>query len=405
MQMLTMSKRSLFTSTVRLAKKKKEIVQEKVILGRPSNNLRMGIVGLPNIGKSSLFNTLTNSSVPAENYPFCTIDPSEARVEVPDDRFQWLVEHYQPKKITPAHLTVVDIAGLVKGASQGAGLGNAFLSNVASVDAIYHLVRAFEEENVTHVEDTVNPVRDLEIIQNELRIKDEEMLERHLGDLARQASRESNKKVVGLSKREEMSLVENVANFMAQGKDVRKGEWDMQEANVINSLHLLTAKPMIYLCNMSEEDMESQENRWLPEITRWVEENNKGDLIMPLSVPLEAQLATDPASSHLESQLPKLILAGYQALDLIHYFTSGPEEVRAWTVRNNSKAPQAAGVIHTDFERGFIAADIMKISDLQQLGSEAMVRSAGKYYQKGKEYVMEDGDIAHFKFNLTTKRK
>ncbi|CEI98922.1 Putative GTP-binding protein YchF [Rhizopus microsporus] len=394
-----MLKRSLFTSSIQFAKKKvakKEIVKEKAILGRPSNNLRMGIVGLPNIGKSSLFNTLTNSSVPAENYPFCTIDPSEARVQVPDSRFDWLVNLYQPKKITPAHLTVVDIAGLVKGASQGAGLGNAFLSNVSSVDAIYHLVRAFDNENITHVEDTVNPVRDLEIIQNELRIKDEETLERQIMELTRQASREPTKKTtIGLSKRDELNIIEKVAEFMAKGKDVRKGEWTVPEVNVINTLHLLTAKPMIYLCNVSEEEYIANEGyKWLPEINNWVEHNNPGDLIIPLSVPLEAKIGT-MSNPSVESQLPKVILAGYKALDLIHYFTCGPQEVRAWTVR----APQAAGVIHSDFERGFISADIMKIDDLQHYGSENAVKAAGKYLQKGKDYIMEDGDIAYFKFN------
>ncbi|CEG64981.1 Putative GTP-binding protein YchF [Rhizopus microsporus] len=404
-----MLKRSLFTSSIQFAKKKvakKEVVQEKAILGRPSNNLRMGIVGLPNIGKSSLFNTLTNSSVPAENYPFCTIDPSEARVQVPDSRFDWLVNLYQPKKITPAHLTVVDIAGLVKGASQGAGLGNAFLSNVSSVDAIYHLVRAFDNENITHVEDTVNPVRDLEIIQNELRIKDEETLERQIMELTRQASREPTKKtMIGLSKRDELNIIEKVAEFMAKGRDVRKGEWTVPEVNVINTLHLLTAKPMIYLCNVSEEEYIANEGyKWLPEIKNWVEHNNPGDLIIPLSVPLEAKIGT-MSNPSVESQLPKVILAGYKALDLIHYFTCGPQEVRAWTVRNNSRAPQAAGVIHTDFERGFISADIMKIDDLQHYGSENAVKAAGKYLQKGKDYIMEDGDIAYFKFNVTNNKK
>ncbi|CAO3677743.1 unnamed protein product [Rhizopus stolonifer] len=229
------------------------------------------------------------------------------------------------------------------------------------------------------------------------------MLERQLTEVGKQASRESKKSSLGLSKREELNIIESLAEFMAKGKDIRKGEWNGTEVNVINSLHLLTAKPMIYLCNMSEEDVETKENRWLPDITHWVEHNNPGDLIIPLSVPLEAKLAAMSAqeiqSVGLESQLPKIILAGYKALDLIHYFTCGPQEVRAWTVRNNSKAPQAAGVIHTDFERGFISADIMKIDELQQLGSEAAIKSAGKYLQKGKEYVMEDGDIVHFKFN------
>lgn len=416
----TLPKCSFSTSRTVLAKKKasKKEEPEKAILGRPSNNLRMGVVGLPNIGKSSLFNALTNSSVPAENYPFCTIDPSEARVEVPDERMDWLIKTYKPQKITPAHLTVVDIAGLVRGASQGAGLGNAFLSNVASVDAIYHLVRAFENDDITHVEDTINPVRDLEIIQNELRIKDEEMLERQLLELAKLAKFPDSKKLASggsvITKKEELAIVENLASFMAKGKDVRKGDWNSNEINVINSLHLLTAKPMIYLVNTSEQDYIEGENKWIPKISQWVEENNKGDLILPLSVSLESKLAdmetkeeqTQYLNDHkIESQLPKVILAGYKALDLIHYYTCGKQEVRAWTVRNTSRAPQAAGVIHTDFERGFIAAEVQKYNDLKELGSEAAVKAAGKYLQKGKDYVVEDGDIMHFKFNVTGNKK
>lgn len=300
---------------------------------------------------------------------------------------------------------MVDIAGLVKGASQGAGLGNAFLSNVASVDAIYHLVRAFENDTITHVEDSINPVRDLEIIQNELRIKDEEMLERTLIDLAKLAKHPTAAPGM-LSKKEELTIVENLAEFMAKGRDVRKGDWNTTEVGVINGLHLLTAKPMIYLVNTSEQDYIEGNNKHLPSIHQWVEENNKGDLVLPLSVALESKLADMSTKEEqaqylaelgVESQLPRVILAGYKALDLIHYFTCGQQEVRAWTVRNNAKAPQAAGVIHSDFERGFISASIMKLNDLKELGSEAAVKTAGKYMQKGKDYVMEDGDIAHFK--------
>ncbi|KAI7892306.1 GTP-binding protein YchF [Mucor mucedo] len=364
--------------------------------------------------KSSLFNALTNSSVPAENYPFCTIDPSEARVEVPDDRLDWLVKTYEPKRTTPAHLTVVDIAGLVRGASQGAGLGNAFLSNVGSVDAIYHLVRAFENDDITHVENTIDPVRDLEIIQNELRIKDEEMLERQLLDLVKLAKFPDAKKLPGtVSKKEELAIVESLAEFMAKGRDVRKGDWSSAQVNVINGLHLLTAKPMIYLVNTSEGDYVSQTNKWLPKINEWVQENNKGDRVIPLSVSLESKLvdmAPQEQAQYLkdlgiQSQLPNVILAGYKSLDLIHYYTCGQQEVRAWTVRNTAKAPQAAGVIHSDFERGFIAADTQKFADLQHYGSEAAVKAAGKYMQKGKDYVVEDGDILHFKFNVTDKKK
>jgi obg-like ATPase 1 len=238
---------------------------------------------------------------------------------------------------------VVDIAGLVRGASQGAGLGNAFLSNVSSVDAIYHLVRAFENDDITHVEDSIDPVRDLEIIQNELRIKDEEMLERQLTELIKLAKFPDSKKLAGtMSKKEELVIVENVAKFMSQNKDVRKGDWTSQEVHVINSLHLLTAKPMIYLVNTSEKDYISGQNKWLPKISQWVQENNKGDLILPISVSLESKLAameTKQEKEHylndfnVQSQLPKVILAGYKALDLIHYFTCGQQEVRAWTVR------------------------------------------------------------------------
>ncbi|KAI9246686.1 GTP-binding protein YchF [Phascolomyces articulosus] len=405
------------TSTVVCAKKSKRKSDavassstEKAILGRPSNNLKMGVVGMPNIGKSSLFNALTSSSVPAENYPFCTIDPSESRVHVPDERFDWLCESYNPKKQTPAHLTVVDIAGLVRGAAQGAGLGNAFLSNVASVDAIYHLVRAFENDDITHVEDTVDPIRDLEIIQDELRLKDEEMLERYLTDIRRAAKFPDKKHM-----KEHLDVVEKVGNYVGQSNDVRKGDWTAAEVNIINSLHLLTAKPMIYLCNVGEDDyLQGGKNPWLPKIQKWVNDNNPGDIIIPLSVALESKLLNDMlpeeadaylADHGVESQLSKVILAGYKSLQLIHYFTAGPDEVRAWTVRDTTKAPQAAGVIHTDFERGFISAEVMKYADLRALGGEAEVRSAGKYLAKGKDYSVEDGDIMYFKFNVTGKKK
>ncbi len=239
---------------------------------------------------------------------------------------------------------MVDIAGLVRGASQGAGLGNAFLSNVASVDAIYHLVRAFDNDDITHVEDTISPVRDLDIIQNELRIKDEEMIERQLLELVKLAKFPDAKKIMAgnlLSKKEELTIIEQLATFMAQGKDVRKGDWNAAEVHAINGLHLLTAKPMIYLVNTSEQDYISGNNKYLPEIQQWVDENNKGDLVIPLSVSLESKLADinkEEQEQYLndlgvQSKLPSVILAGYKALDLIHYYTCGKQEVRAWTVR------------------------------------------------------------------------
>ncbi|KAI7868883.1 GTP-binding protein YchF [Spinellus fusiger] len=410
------SSRLFSTTTPWLAKKTKKTVKQEaaILLGRPSNNLKMGVVGLPNIGKSSLFNCLTNSSVPAENYPFCTIDPSEAKVEVPDHRMDWLTSAYKPSRVTPAHLTVLDIAGLVKGAAQGAGLGNMFLANVGHVDAIYHLVRAFDNDNVAHVENSVDPLRDMSIIQEELRLKDEESLERQLAELVKLAKFPDTKRALLLTRKEELAVVEKVANYMAQGHDVRQGAWDGVDVQVINTLHLLTAKPMVYVCNMSEEDYLHGNNRWLPEIEAWVRSNHAQDRVVPLSVPFETKLAAmnkEEATDYLasvstRSQLPTLILAGYRALHLIHYFTCGQQEVRAWTVRDTAKAPQAAGVIHTDFERGFISADVIKYTDLYTLKSEAAVRSAGRFLQKGKDYTMEDGDIVHFKFNVTgTKKK
>ncbi|CAO3646112.1 unnamed protein product [Cunninghamella echinulata] len=385
--------RSFSTSTISLAKKSKkvkEVSNGPVLLGRPSNHLKMGVVGLPNIG-----------SVPAENYPFCTIGNNNSNI--PDERFDWLCELYQPNKTTPAHLTVLDIAGLVRGASKGAGLGNAFLANVASVDGLYHLVRAFENDDVTHVENTVDPIRDLTIIQDELRLKDEESIERILLEKTRIAIKSNDPTL-----KQQLNVIEQVAKYLSTGNnDIRKGQWDAQQVNVINTLHLLTAKPMVYLCNISMDDyLEQNENQWLKEIKLWMNENNNsGDIIIPFSVAFESKIAEmsyDQRMDYLKSnnatsQLPNIILAGYKALDLIHYFTCGQDEVRAWTVRNHSKAPQAAGVIHTDFERGFISAEVMKYDDLKSLGSEANVRTAGKLLQKGKDYIMNDGDITYFK--------
>ncbi|ORX51198.1 GTP-binding protein YchF [Hesseltinella vesiculosa] len=407
--MLFCCRRWISSSTVRNAKKAKKAKRaqggtpsDPVLLGRPSNNLKMGIVGLPNIGKSSLFNAITNSNVPAENYPFCTIDPSEAIVQVPDQRFEWLCDLYNPKKISPAILAVMDIAGLVRGASKGEGLGNAFLSNVASVDGLYHVVRCFKNEDITHVENNVDPVRDLEIIQDELQIKDEEAVERELNLLVRA----SKNKSTALEVKEKLKTVEQVGVFLANGKNIRNGDWSHEQVNVINGLHLLTAKPMVYVCNTSQEEyLEGTKGHHVAEVEAWVKENNTGDFVLPLSVAFELRAANGDGEVEKKTMVPELILAGYQALRLQQFFTCGPEEVRAWTIRQLSKAPQAAGVIHTDFERGFISADIMRFTDLQSLGTETMVKNAGKCIQKGKDYIMQDGDIAHFKFNVTSKKK
>ena len=386
---------------------KKEEVKEKILLGRPGNNLKCGIVGLPNVGKSSFFNVITKSSVPAMNFPFCTIDPSESRVAVPDERFDKLCAHYKPASKVPAYLSIIDIAGLVKGAASGQGLGNAFLSNISAVDAIFHMVRAFEDPEVVHVEGGLDPIRDLEIIHEELRLKDEEMLLKRHDGLEKTASRSADK-----VKKAELEMLTKIKDWVVvEKKDVRFGDWNAKEVEYLNTLLLLTAKPVIYLVNMSQEDYISKKNAWLVKIRKWIDARNPGDVMIPFSVTLETTLAEkspEDAAEYLKSLganvssvLPKITKAGYGALQLCYFFTCGEDEVRAWTIRRGAKAPQAAGVIHTDFERGFIMAETMKYDDLMKCGSEAEVKAAGKYHMKGKEYVVEDGDIILFKFNVT----
>ncbi|RKP09118.1 GTP-binding protein YchF [Thamnocephalis sphaerospora] len=394
---------------------KKAVKEEKLMLGRPSNNLKIGVVGLPNVGKSTFFNAITNSAVAAENYPFCTIDPEESRVAVPDARFDWLCEHFKPASKVPAYLTVIDIAGLVKGAAGGAGLGNAFLSHIRAVDGIFHVVRAFSDEDVIHVEGELDPVRDLDIIHEELRLKDIEFLQKHVANLDRTTAHlGANCSVADKAKKEELVVSRKVLEFLeGTGKDVRKGDWSNKEVEIINTLHLITAKPVIYLVNLSEKDYIRKKNKWLPKIKAWIDENNTGDLLIPFCSTMEHQLSLLPPAEREERQkeigctsiLPKIIVSGYSALRLGYFFTGGPDEVRAWTIRHGAKAPQAAGVIHTDFERGFIMAEVMKYDDLKTHGSETAVKGAGKYMQKGRDYVVEDGDIIFFKFNVTTKKK
>ncbi|KAI9267173.1 GTP-binding protein YchF [Helicostylum pulchrum] len=387
---------------------KKLAKEEKIMLGRPSNNLKIGVVGLPNVGKSTFFNALTNASAAAENYPFCTIDPEESRVAVPDDRFDWLVKHTKPNKVIP--LTVIDIAGLVKGAASGAGLGNAFLSHIKAVDAIFHVVRAFDEADVIHVEGELDPIRDMEIIREELRLKDIEFVTKQAAELAKDARRIGNGgNAQDKAKKEEAATVQKVLEWIQSGNDVRHGDWSNKEIEIINGLHLITAKPVIYLANLSEKDYIRKKNKWLAKIKAWIDENSNGDLMIPYSGAYESRLTAASPEEKLEiekennavSVMPKIIVAGYNALSLCYYFTAGPQEVRAWTVRKFTKAPQAAGVIHSDFERGFIMAEVMKYNDLKELGTEGAVKAAGKYMQKGKEYVVEDGDIIFFKFNVT----
>jgi obg-like ATPase 1 len=383
--------------------KKGKEEEEKIYWGRPSNHLKIGLVGLPNVGKSSTFNILTKLQVPAENYPFCTIDPTTAYVEVPDPRFDWLVAHFKPASAVRALLSVTDIAGLVRGASTGAGLGNQFLSHIRDCDGIFHVVRVFEDETVTHDEGSVEPVRDLEIISAELRAKDIEQLKKNIEQLERYGVRQDKTKKV------ELDLLIKVLEHLEKGQDIRNLDWKVSEVEIINNLRLFAVKPRIYLANMSKDDFIKKKNKWGMKLKKWVEENGN-DPIIPYSVTIEDELIASGGQSPagVASQIPKIIKAGYHHLSLAHYFTCGEDEVKCWTIKRGTKAPQAAGIIHTDFERGFIKAEVMKFEEYKELGSEAAMKAAGKYRVEGKNYEVQDGDIIFFKFNaaagLTTKK-
>lgn len=397
-----------------MAPKKKEEEPRKAVLGRFSHNLKMGILGLPNVGKSTFFNTLTKLSVSAENYPFCTIDPNEARIPVPDERFDWLCEAYKPASKVPGFLDIWDIAGLVKGAHEGQGLGNAFLSHIMAVDGLYHVCRAFEKEDVVHVEGNVDPVRDLEIISEELILKDLDRLQREIQEQETKVSRAGHSATK--EQRLELDTLKKVKGFLEETrKPIRSGEWSNSEVEVLNRHLFLTAKPQVYLVNLSEKDYIRKKNKWLPKIKEWVDART-GEMIIPFSADLESKLldlesqSPELAQKYLQenqttSALPKIIKAGYQALQLIYFFTAGEDEVKCWTIRKGTLAPQAAGTIHSDFEKGFICAEVMKYDELREYNFESALKAAGKYRQQGKNYVVEDGDIILFKFNVTSSKK
>ncbi|KAL8783416.1 MAG: hypothetical protein Q9195_009392 [Heterodermia aff. obscurata] len=381
---------------------KKQVKEEKILLGRPGNNLKSGIVGLANVGKSTLFQAITKCSLgnPA-NFPFATIDPEEARVIVPDARYDWLCEQYKPKSKVPANLTVYDIAGLTRGASTGAGLGNAFLSHIRAVDAIFQVVRCFDDAEIIHVEGDVDPVRDLTIISEELRIKDIEFVEKALEALKKQ-TRRGGQSLEMKKLKEEEATVEKILALLKDGKDVRKENWAPKEVEVINPLFLLTAKPVVFLVNLSEKDYIRQKNKHLPKIAEWVKEHAPGDPIIPLSVSFEERLTRFENDAEAEAEcktlgtksaLPKIITTMRQTLNLGSFFTTGTDEVRQWTIRKGTKAPAAAGVIHGDFEKTFIQAIVYNYDVLKEYGNEADVKAAGKVLTKGKDYEMQDGDI------------
>eukprot|EP00794_Sanderia_malayensis_P017844 gene17844-19625_t len=399
----------------RMPPKKKEEPKDVPLLGRFGTSLKCGIVGIPNVGKSTFFNVLTKSQASAENFPFCTIDPNENnRVPVPDERYDFLCKHHKPASKVPAFLNVVDIAGLVKGASEGQGLGNAFLSHIKACDSIFHMLRAFDDEDVTHVDGDINPVRDIETIMEELRLKDVEYLAARINDLEKKVVRGGDKK--GLL---EFDFMKRLYTLVSEDKKhIRfSTHWTAVEIELLNKHLLLTAKPMIYLINLSEKDFIRKKNKWLVKIKDWIDKNDPGASIIPFSGSFELkvlEMEPEEAKQYQEEHkaqtiLPKIIKTGFQTLQLQYFFTAGKDEVKAWTIQKGTKAPQAAGKIHTDFEKGFIMAEVMKYDDFHELGSESAVKAKGKYCQQGKNYVVQDGDIIFFKFNagagLTSVKK
>ncbi|KAL3312745.1 Obg-like ATPase [Cichlidogyrus casuarinus] len=397
---------------------KKAEETKKPLLGRVGTSLKMGIVGLPNVGKSTFFNCLCSQSIAAENYPFCTIDPNLGKVPVPDDRYDFLCETFKPASKVPAYLNVVDIAGLVKGASEGTGLGNAFLSHIKEVDGIFHMLRAFKDEDIVHVEGEVDPIRDLEIISEELRLKDVEYLSKQLdskGALVR-ANRSGDR-----AKIFEFQTLNKVKAVLEEDrKPVRFADWTSNEIEVLNQHLFITAKPIIYLVNVSKANYLEKKNKWLGKILEWVKTNDpdgqKG--IIPFSAEFEQEwlnLSQEDRNKFQEehggtgSALPKIIKLGFTQLNLEYFFTCGEDEVRAWVIYKGMKAPKAAGRIHTDFENGFIMAEVMAYADFHEHKSELKVKEAGKYLQKGRDYIVNDGDIIFFKANtgagLNSKKK
>ena len=367
-------------------------------------NLRLGIVGLPNVGKSTLFNALTGAGAPSENYPFCTVDPNVGVVEVPDPRIDLLAKVVKPQRTVPAVVTFVDIAGLVKGASEGEGLGNQFLGNIREVDAIVHVVRCFEDPDVTHVAGDVDPVRDREIINLELALSDLQQIERRVQRTEKEA-RTGGKEAVA-----ELDLLKRLHALLGEGKPARLVELkNDEEGRLLRTYNLLTAKRELYVANIAESDLPEGDNPYVQRLRDAVTAAGEPAEVVPLSARIEAELIElDPEerSAFLEELglaepgLHRLIRAGYDLLHLISYFTAGEKEVRSWTIRRGTKAPGAAGEIHSDFERGFIRAETLGWDDFVAAGSQKEAREKGLVRSEGKEYVVQDGDILLFRFNV-----
>ncbi len=364
--------------------------------------MKLGIVGLPNVGKSTLFNAITNAGAQSANYPFCTIEPNVGVVAVPDSRIDALAEMYNPQKITPAVIEFVDIAGLVKGASKGEGLGNKFLSHIREVDAIIHVVRCFENDDIIHVDGSVDPARDIETINLELIFSDIEMVERRIDRTAKAMKGDKS-----LAK--EYEFLKRLKEHLEEGKSARSIECDDEEKAIISDIALLTSKPVIYACNMSEDDFANniESNARFNAVCAIAKEDESQ--VLPICAELEAEIASlDKEEKEMflaelgveKGGLDLLIQRSYDLLGLISYLTAGTPEVRAWTIKKGTKAPQAAGKIHSDFEKGFIRAEVISFENLMENGSLAAAREKGLIRSEGKEYVMKDGDVVHFLFNV-----